>query len=207
MPCGLRAMTSSPKKHLIRIARWGPVLLCLATLPGPATAAESLDLALDLKGMSDATLGVSQLTTEGAQCGLDLSQIGHAASQLVVDAGIGLHDAADSRITISAVTARIGADQCATAVMLGVYVKESFFSSAAGWVQSGYVVLWQRSLMVATPIGQHATAVAGAARRLSAQLLEDWRAQNRTSATPNAAPGTGRRVTAETRSGAAQTVP
>jgi hypothetical protein len=200
-------MTSLPKKHTSRAARWSLVLAGLAILFSPAVAAEAPDSALDLKGLSQAALGVSQLTSEGAQCGLDLAQISHASSQLVMDAGIGLHDASDNRITISAITTRVGADQCATAVMLGAYAKESFFSTTTGWVQSGYIVLWQRSLMIATPIGQHATAVIGATRRLSAQLLEDWRAQNRTSALPNPAPGNGQRVASEIRSDTTKAAP
>jgi hypothetical protein len=152
------------------------VLLCGWLQPG--IAAQAPDGQADLTGVADATMGVSQLTADGAQCGLELSRIGMAAHQTVADAGIALRDEASNRMTISAVTARVGQDQCATAVLLGVYAKESFFSATAGWVQSGYVVLWQRSVMVATPIGQHAAAVADATRRLTAQMLIDWRALN-----------------------------
>jgi len=153
-------------------------LLMLAGIEHAGAAAPGPDSVADLTGLADATVGVSQVTADGVQCGLQLKQIGEAARQVVSDGGIALRDDTLNRVTISAVTARVGADQCATAVLLGVYAKQSFFSAAAGWVQSGYVVLWQRSLMVATPIGQHAAAVIGATRRLSDQLLADWRAKN-----------------------------
>lgn len=132
----------------------------------------------DLSGFADATLGISQITADGAQCGLQPDSIGNAARHIIIGGGIALQDAAANRMTLSAVTTRVGVDQCATAVLLGAYAKESFFSAQAGWVQSGYVVLWQRSVIVATPIGQHAAAVIDAARRLSDQMLVDWRAQN-----------------------------
>jgi hypothetical protein len=183
--------------------------LLLAGITRPATAAEPADTTLDLKGVADATLGVSQLTADGVQCGLDLGQLAGAARQLVVNAGIGLREDAGNRMTISAVTVRVGTDQCATAAMLGVYTRESFFNSAAGWVQSGYVVVWQRSLMVTTPIGQHGAAVVGATRRLTEQMLADWRTEN----SPGSAQGTpshgtspgGRPMAMETRPGAAKT--
>lgn len=143
-------------------------------------AANAADDTADLTGLSDAALGVSQLTADGVHCGLDLERIGGAARRAFTDAGFSVHDDAQNRMTISAVTTRVGPDQCASAVMLGVYAKESFFSNITGWVQSGYVVLWQRSVMVATPIGAHGTAVLDATRRLSDQLLADWRSRNAT---------------------------
>jgi hypothetical protein len=150
----------------------------LAGLPRSGMAAEAADSALNLTGLSDATMGVSQLTAAGVQCGLELGRIGEVAHQAVADAGIAVRDDSTNRVTISAVTTRVGPDQCATAVLLGVYARESFFNLSAGWVQSGYVVLWQRSMIVATPVGQHAAAVIDATRRLSEQMLVDWRARN-----------------------------
>ena len=162
---------------MTRAAWIASCLLILLAGSGRGIAATP-DSVADLTGLADATVGISQLTADGVQCGLDLSQIGGAARQAVSDAGIALRDEALNRVTISAVSARVGPDQCATALLLGVYAKQSFFSAAAGWVQSGYVVLWQRSLMVATPIGQHAAAVLAGTRRLSDQLVADWRAKN-----------------------------
>ena len=158
------------------------VCALLALPAGAAPAASPQEGSITLTGLSEATLGVSQLTAEGVQCGLDVSQIGDQARHILADAGLTLRDGANDRITVSAVTARVGADQCATAVMVGAYAKESFFSAAAGWVQNGYVVMWQRSAMVATPIGQHAAGVIDATRRITRQLLADWRAQNRVAA-------------------------
>ncbi len=166
--------------------RWTPILLLmlLAATPRPSVAAEPADTTANLTGLADTTLGVSQVTPAGVQCGLQLDAIGTAAHRAVADAGIIVRDDSTNRATISAVTTRVGADQCATAVMLGVYAKESFFSASAGWIQSGYVVLWQRSMIVATPVGLHAAAVIDATRRLSDQMLTDWRARN-----PTPAPG------------------
>lgn len=158
--------------------------LLLAGMPRLGVAAEAVDSLVNLTGLSDATMGVSQLTADGVQCGLDLGRIGEVSHQAVANAGIAVRDDSTNRMTISAVTTRVGPDQCATAVLLGVYAKESFFNLSAGWVQSGYVVLWQRSMIVATPVGQHAAAVIDATRRLSGQMLVDWRAQN-----PLPAPG------------------
>jgi hypothetical protein len=164
--------------------RWilcGLLLLMMAPLLGMprfAMAAGAAQGTADLTGLADTTMGVSQLTADGVQCGLNLTNIGATAHQLVTDAGIAVRDDSTNRMTISAVTTRVGSDQCASAVLLGVYAKESFFSASAGWVQSGYVVLWQRSVMVATPISLHAAAVVDAARRLTDQMLIDWRTHN-----------------------------
>lgn len=165
------------------------IVLSLGALR-PGFAADAPSGVANLTGFADATLGVSQLTADGAQCGLQLDRVGEAAHRLIADSGIQLRDDADNRVTISAITTRVGPTDCATAVMLGVYAKESFFSATAGWVQSGYVVLWQRSLMVATPIGQHAASVIDAARQLSHQMLLDWRAQNPLPATSSMHPTT-----------------
>jgi hypothetical protein len=167
-----------PASFAAKMLWCGLLSLLLAGLPRPGVAAEAADSAVTLTGLSDATMGVSQLTADGVQCGLELGRIGEVAHQAVADAGIAVRDDSTNRMTISAVTTRVGPDQCATAVLLGVYAKESFFSLSAGWIQSGYVVLWQRSMIVATPVGQHAAAVIDATRRLSEQMLVDWRARN-----------------------------
>jgi len=171
---------AAPLRRLTRLATALTALAgwLLVSLPTATMAAETANKMADLTGLADVTMGVSQLTADGAQCGLAPGRIGEAAHQVVVAGGIALRDDSTNRVVISAVTTRVGPDQCATALLLGVYAKESFFSASAGWVQSGYVVLWQRSLMVATPIAQHAAAMTDATRRLSDQMLVDWRAQN-----------------------------
>ena len=175
-----------PAAQMAQPWRWTAIflLVLLAGAPRPSAAAEAADSAANLTGLADAAVGVSQLTPAGVQCGLQLDGIGTSAHRAVADAGIAVRDDSINRLTISAITTRVGADQCATAVMLGVYAKESFFSVSAGWLQSGYVVLWQRSMIVATPVGLHAAAVIDATRRLSDQMLTDWRARN-----PKPAPG------------------
>jgi hypothetical protein len=181
------AMTKFRNDHLSQSTRRATCVIRLVycslfalflAIPRPGTAAGSADNNIDLTGLADSTMGVSQLTADGVQCGLEVQQIGETAHRAVTNAGIAVRDDSTNRMTVSAVTTRVGPDQCASAVLLGVYAKESFFSATVGWVQTGYVVLWQRSLMVATPIGQHAAAVIDATRRLSDQMLADWRAHN-----------------------------
>jgi len=181
---------------LIRLVYCSFFALFLA-MPRPADAAQAADNNIDLTGLADSTVGVSQLTADGVQCGLEAQQIGETAHRAVTNAGIAVRDDSTNRMTISAVTTRVGPEQCASAVLLGVYAKESFFSATVGWVQSGYVVLWQRSLMVATPIGQHAAAVIDATRRLSDQMLADWRSRNPPPAVAGLQPGNANRVVTE----------
>jgi hypothetical protein len=181
---------------LIRLAYCSLFALFLA-MPRPAAAAQAADNNIDLTGLADSTVGVSQLTADGVQCGLEAQQIGETTHRAVTNAGIAVRDDSTNRMTISAVTTRVGPEQCASAVLLGVYAKESFFSATVGWVQSGYVVLWQRSLMVATPIGQHAAAVIDATRRLSDQMLADWRSRNPPPAVAGLQPGNANRVVTE----------
>jgi hypothetical protein len=148
-------------------------------MPGrPLAATESPAVPLTLNGIGQAMLGVSQLTPDGARCGLDLNLLANAARQPIADAGLDLREDVPTRVTVSAVTAQAPVDHCATAVLLGVYVRESFFSNAAAWLRSGNVVVWQRSVMVATPLSGHPAAVSGAVRRLVEQMLANWREQN-----------------------------
>ena len=133
--------------------------------------AEELGRMASLAGINRATLGGSQLTADGATCGLALDHLLDTVREPVIDAGLDLTDDAATRLTLSAVTARFPDGQCATAALLGAYARESYFSATTGWVRSGYVVLWQRSIMVATSQADHKSAVDAAARRLAMQML------------------------------------
>ena len=160
---------------------WAEVLLAsilLIVTCGRVSAGEP-EAAPNLRGLSEAMLGVSQVTADGTQCGLDPDRLGEPARQLLADAGLAVRDNVQDRIVISAVSTRAAGEQCATAVLMGVYSRETFFSSRIGWVGNGYVVLWQRSLVIATPLTQHPAAVGEAVRRLTEQVLDAWREQNR----------------------------
>ena len=141
-------------------------------------ATERPEEPLTLAGITRATLGASQLTPDGAVCGLDLDHLTRALHDPLTDAGLVLREDTKVRITVSAVTGQLPDSQCATAVMLGVYARESFFSTAVGWLRSGHVVLWQRSIMVVTPRIGHKPAVEDAARRLAVRMIGDWREMN-----------------------------
>ncbi len=135
---------ASPSRRLTRLASALAALAAwlLVSLPNATMAAETLNSNGSLCHEADVTMGVSQLTADGAQCGLEPGRIGEAAHQVVVAGGIALRDDSTNRVVISAVTTRVGPDQCATALLLGVYAKESFpASSAAG---SSGLSLWQR---------------------------------------------------------------
>lgn len=136
--------------------------------------------ALGFAGIVAAALAASPLTADSVPCGLALDRLGQAARQALADGGLTLDDAAPVRVALSAVTIRMpGGGACATTVLLGVYALESFFSASAGWLSHGYVVIWQRTLMVATPAEAHPAAVAGAIDRLAGQMLAAWHAANR----------------------------
>lgn len=152
----------------------------LMTLAGLARA-EDPSQAASLAGINRATLGGSQLTADGASCGLALDHLLDMVREPVIEAGLDLTDDTATRLTLSAVTTRFPDGQCATAVLLGAYARESYFSATTGWVRSGYVVLWQRSIMVATSLTDHKTAVDGAARRLAMQMLAQRSEQTQSS--------------------------
>lgn len=157
----------------------GLVLACaIAATPVRSAAAASQDVPLTMAGITRATLGASQITPDGARCGLDPTRLVEVVRQPMLDAGFEPRDDAPTRVTLSAVTAQVPGGQCATAVLLGVYARESFFSAAAGWLRTGHVVLWQRSVMVVTPQGDHKAAVDDGARRLAVQMLTGWQEQN-----------------------------
>ncbi len=157
-----------------------PILASLALAWAlPARAAEPVAPLLGLDGIAEAALLASPLSADSVPCGVELDRLGAAARKRMEDAGLAVRDGAAARVTLSAVSVRVpGTEQCVSTVLLGVYVLESFFSASAGWVKSGYVVVWQRTLMVATPVAQHPAAVDGAVGRLAAQMLAAWREQN-----------------------------
>lgn len=167
----------------VRSARglFAQILFACALLIAPCSqvAAGELTTAPNLRGLTEATLGISQITAEGRQCGLDPDRLGEPARPLLADAGLMVRDNVQDRIVISAVSARAAGEQCATAVLMGIYSRETFFSARNGWLETGYVVLWQRSLIIATPMAQHPAAVADAVRRLTEQVVDAWREQNR----------------------------
>jgi hypothetical protein len=146
---------------------------------GPALAAGApATPPLDFQGVTEASLMASPLTPDSIPCGLDLGRLVAAARQPLANGGLALRDGTSTRVTVSAVTVRVaGTEQCATTVLLGVYAQQSFFSATAGWLRSGYVVIWQRALAVATPAGAHAAAVSGVIGRLADQMLAAWHAQ------------------------------
>lgn len=160
-----------------RALAWSMAAWLLAGAPAMAAEAPATP-PLDFEGLTEASLMASPLTVDSIQCGLDLDRLAAAARQKLADGGLALREGAPARVTVSAVTVRVpGTDHCATTVLLGVYAQESFFSASAGWLRTGYVVIWQRALMAATPVGAHAAAVGGVVGRLVEQMLAAWHAQ------------------------------
>jgi hypothetical protein len=154
-------------------------ILLLACGP-PARAADPPTPPLGFEGLTEASLMASPLTADSIPCGLDLDRLVATARQPLADGGLVLREGAPARVTVSAMTVRVpGTGECATTVLLGVYAQESFFSASAGWLRTGYVVIWQRALAVATPAGAHAAAVGGVVGRLTQQMLAEWHAQGR----------------------------
>lgn len=162
----------------LRLAVAPLLVLALAT---PAVRAED-GLEDTLAHVDAVTIGISQITPDGVQCGLDPSRLLQVGMQALDNAGIAVRPDAATRITLSAITTQdtaMPSQPCATAVMLGAYRHETYFNADAGWVRSGYVVLWQRSILQLTPVASHPSGVAVGVRRLVAQFLEDYSAQHR----------------------------
>ncbi len=165
------------------IARYGRALgavLCALAMLCPLAARADDTSTPDLGAIDAVTLGISQITPDGVQCGLDPARLLQVARQALADSGILLRDDTPTRLTLSTITTRDAAAPaapCATATMLGVYHRESFLSAQTGWLQNGFVVLWQRSLLLMTPTEAHASGVASSVRRIVAQFLADREAQ------------------------------
>lgn len=154
------------------------VMASFCATAGQAQEPGKPDQPLDLAWVNEVTIGASQLTPDGARCGLDFDHLVAALSDPLRDTGLDLRADAKTRVVLSAVSGQLAGGQCATSVMLGVYAKETFFSADIGWLRNGNVVLWQRSLLVATPIAEHRASVEEGARRLATQLLADRRDQS-----------------------------
>ena len=74
---------------------------------------------------------------------------------------------------------------CATAAMLGAYQLVDYFDDKAGWLKSGYIVLWQRGAQVLSSPADHPLATERTLARLTDNLLKTRRRQRKVAAPVN----------------------
>jgi len=149
----------------------------MSAIPGGARGAGGTPA--DLAGVAGIRVSISQTTPDAMACGIDLRDLLNGFTDGLVSGGLTIDQSAEVTVTLSVLT---GYDEpsgiCATAPMLGVYRRVSYFDEKLGWLRSGQVVLWQRGTATATGSSDHAVAVRQAVTQLSDAFLGSWRTVN-----------------------------
>lgn len=151
----------------------------LALVTIPAAMAQEPDSDMDFRGIRSVRVTASPMPQGAIDCDIDGDALVRDLEQQF-DAG-GLRNAAgnDNLATITVLsTYETGSGVCSSAMMLGAYSKVSFFADAAGWIRSGYVVLWQSGVIVTSSPEQHLQTAREALARLGSSMLEAWQTQN-----------------------------
>ncbi|WP_207461205.1 hypothetical protein [Azospirillum sp. SYSU D00513] len=160
-----------------------PAALALAiglaiALPAPMAAAEDAS-DMDFRGVAGVRVTASPLSPAAADCNLTAEPLVRDMQQHLTDKGLKAAANSDVVATITVLSSyEPNHGMCSSAVMLGTYKKASFFDRDAGWLRTGYVVVWQSGLVTLSPPEQHLAEVRDAARRLGTAMAEEWRKAN-----------------------------
>lgn len=146
-------------------------------------AAQGLLSDMDFRGMDTLRVTASPMTVESLDCGLESSGLVRELRRQLDSEGMKSSDSDAALGVITVLSARNGdSGVCNSTLMLGAYKKASFFDKDVGWIRSGYVVVWQSAVLVASSAETHPVQVRDALARLGAALLTDWRGANRPTA-------------------------
>jgi hypothetical protein len=154
------------------------ILAMAAAAPAPGRAAQPAS-DTDLRGIKGLRVTSSPVPPGAIDCNIDSAVLTHELEQQLAVGGMHPPKQGDDLATITVMSSAVGSGGlCSSAVMLGAYAKRSFFDDGVGWIRSGYVVIWQRGVMVSSPPSSQMDAVKQALSRLGAALLHDWEEQN-----------------------------
>lgn len=159
-----------PRRDRIAALALAALLTLAATLPAAAQ-----DTDVSLAGMGAVRLTASPLSQAALDCRLEASELLAGVEGQLTAGGMTAVESPRNLATVTVLTAFEGNRAlCSSAVMLGVYRKVSFFDEAAGWVRSGYVVVWQSGQQVLSTRDNHRAQVRESLHRLAGAMLHDW---------------------------------
>lgn len=151
--------------------------LGMATIP--ATMAEEPGSDMDFRGVRSVRVTASPAPQGAIDCNIETDALVRDLEHQFDAGGLRNTTGNDNLATITVLsTYETGSGICSSALMLGAYSRASFFADAAGWIRSGYVVLWQSGVIVTSIPEQHLQTAREALARLGSSLLEAWQAQN-----------------------------
>jgi hypothetical protein len=154
------------------------VLFALWLGAGSAPAGEVAS-DIDFQGIRSLRVTASPMPQAALDCNIEPDELVRDLERQL-EAG-GLKNAAgnDNLATITVLSAHdVDSGLCSSALMLGAYSKASFFADDAGWIRSGYVVIWQSGVIATSSPEQHLQAAREALARLGDSLIEAWQKQN-----------------------------
>jgi hypothetical protein len=142
-------------------------------------AAEDIKSDIDFRGINALRVTTSPMPPGAIDCNIDNGALVHDLEQQFWTAGLKVATSGDNVATVTVLsTSETTRGVCSSAVMLGAYSRMSFFDEAAGWLRSGYVVVWQSGLIVTSSPAEHLKTVRQALARLGNAMLRDWQKQN-----------------------------
>lgn len=144
----------------------------------PALARDA-EADVDLRGVTALRVTISPMSAAALECGLRSNDLLRDVQAGLAAGGISTSLEVEDLATITVITGREPTSGlCSSAVMLGAYARESFVDRRAGWIRTGYVVLWQSGVMVTSMPYEHADTVRDALDRLDDALLDSWHRSN-----------------------------
>jgi hypothetical protein len=157
-------------------------LFLLALGSSLPAAAQDVRADMDFRGVSGIHITASPMSVESIDCNVDGSYLVRELQRQFEGEGLASSANFDTLAVITVLSAREGGSgTCNSAVMLGAYKKASFFDNEAAWLRTGYVVIWQSALLVASPADTHLTVARDSLARLGQVMLKEWRNANSTS--------------------------
>lgn len=141
-----------------------------------SAAAQSSDM--DFRGVSAVHVTVSPMSVESTDCNIDGDYLARELLRQFEGEGLAGSGSTDILAVITVLSAREGGASCSSALMLGAYKKVSFFDHDAEWLRTGYVVIWQSALLVASPADTHLALARDSLNSLGEAMLKEWRSAN-----------------------------
>lgn len=149
------------------------------TSPAPASA-QSIASDMDLRGMATLRVTASPMTVDSLDCSIESAAMVRELRSQLESEGMKPTDSEAALAVITILSARdSNTNVCNSTLMLGAYKKASFFDKDVGWIRTGYIVVWQSAVLVASPSESHAVQVRDGLAKLGDALLGDWRNANR----------------------------
>jgi hypothetical protein len=157
----------------------GTLAAICALLLAASAAAQEPASDLDFRGIRSVKVTASPAPQAALDCNIDTQALVRDLERQFDGGGLRTAAGTENLATITVLsTYETSTGICSSALMLGAYTKVSFFADAAGWLRSGYAVVWQSGLIVTSTPEEHLETARQALARLGNSLLDTWHTQN-----------------------------